>query len=97
VLSISDKFNDYANEVAGALQQAGLRIESNLSSEKIGAKIRDATLQKVPYMLILGEKEQSAKAVAVRHRTDGDKGQMSLDELIRRCREEVTRRAIAPA
>jgi threonyl-tRNA synthetase len=97
VLSISEKFNAYANEVAGLLKQVGLRVETNLSGEKIGAKIRDATLQKVPYMLILGEKEQSARAVAVRHRTEGDKGQLSLEELINRCQQEITTRGSAHA
>jgi threonyl-tRNA synthetase len=89
VLSISERFNDYANGVVDAMKQAGLRVEANLSSEKIGAKIRDATLQKVPYMLIIGEKEQQARVVSVRHRTEGDKGQMTLEELIKRCQDEV--------
>src|SRR5688572_1947770 len=89
VLSISERFNDYAGEVVDALKKADLRVEANLNSEKIGAKIRDATLQKVPYMLIIGEKEQQGRVVAVRHRTEGDKGQMSLEELINRCQDEV--------
>jgi len=97
VLSISEKFNDYAKEVSSALTEAGLRIQTDLRPDKIGAKIRDATLQKVPYMLILGEKEQSAKQVAVRHRTEGDKGAMALDEFINRCLEEVSTKGNAPA
>jgi threonyl-tRNA synthetase len=92
VLSISEKFNAYAQEVVEALKKAGLRVEPNLSSEKIGAKIRDATLQKIPYMLILGEKEQAARVVSVRHRTDGDKGQLPLTELINRCQDEIATR-----
>jgi threonyl-tRNA synthetase len=92
VLSISERFNDYASEVVDALKKAGLRVEANLNSEKIGAKIRDATLQKVPYMLIIGDKEQQARVVAVRHRTEGDKGQMPLEELINRCQDEVATR-----
>jgi len=77
-----------------ALTTAGIRAEGNFGSEKIGAKIRTATLQKVPYMLVLGEQEQAAGKVAVRHRTDGDKGQMSLEEFVQRAEQEIaTRRA----
>ncbi|MGE5609822.1 MAG: threonine--tRNA ligase [Bacillota bacterium] len=92
VLSISEKFNDYAKEVGKALFDAGLRVELNLGSEKIGAKIREATLQKIPYMLILGEKEAQARLVAVRSRSGGDQGQLALDEFIRRTQEEVATR-----
>jgi threonyl-tRNA synthetase len=61
---------------------SGLRVESNLSSEKIGSKIRSATMNKVPYMLIVGEKEQAENKVAVRHRTEGDKGAMPLEQFV---------------
>ncbi len=74
VLSISEKTNPYAEQVIADLKNAGLRIESNLGPEKIGAKIRQATLDKIPYMLVLGEKEMQANVVAVRHRTAGDQG-----------------------
>jgi threonyl-tRNA synthetase len=97
VLTISEKFNDYGKEVAAALTNAGLRVESNLGSEKIGHKIRNATLQKVPYMLVLGEQEQAAQKVAVRHRTEGDKGQLTLEEFIQRCEMEVSSRGASPA
>ena len=97
VLSISERFNDYAGEVVDALTKADLRVEANLNSEKVGAKIRDATLQKVPYMLIIGEKEQQGRLVAVRHRTEGDKGQMSLEELINRCQDEIATKGQTPA
>jgi threonyl-tRNA synthetase len=88
VLSISEKFNDYAREVESQLNTAGLRVESNLKADKIGAKIREATLAKIPYMLILGDKEQQSKLVAVRHRTEGDKGQLPSDQFISKIREE---------
>lgn len=97
VLTISEKFNDYGAKIASALNNAGLRAESNLSSDKIGHKIRAASMQKVPYMLVLGEQEQAAEKVAVRHRTEGDKGQMSLEEFIQRCDQEVSSRGVAPA
>jgi threonyl-tRNA synthetase len=80
ILSVSEKSNDYARAIADELASAGLRVQSQLGPEKIGAKIRDASLQKVPYMLILGEKEQQSALVAVRHRTEGYKGQMSAHE-----------------
>jgi threonyl-tRNA synthetase len=97
VLSISEKANGYAQEVAGQLRQAGLRVEANLGSEKIGAKIRSATLDKVPYMLVLGEKEQQANVVAVRHRTEGDKGQVSVAAFIARAKEEIATKALPAA
>ena len=97
VLTISEKFNAYGEEVATALTNAGLRVEMNLGSEKIGHKIRNATLQKVPFMLVLGEQEQAGQKVAVRHRTDGDKGQVSLEEFVQRTLEEVASRGKAPA
>ena len=96
VLTISEKFNDYGKEVANALNNAGLRAEGHFNSEKIGAKIRNATMQKIPYMLVLGEQEREASKVAVRHRTEGDKGQMSLEEFIQRCDQEVSSRGVAP-
>ncbi|MGF1632872.1 MAG: threonine--tRNA ligase [Phycisphaerae bacterium] len=94
VLSISEKFNDYAASVANELKAAGLRTEANLGNEKVGAKIREATMAKVPYMLICGEKEQSAGGVAVRHRTDGDQGVMPVAELIGKLTEEVKQRSL---
>jgi len=98
VLSISEKTNAYAQEVAGKLKAAGLRVESNLGSEKIGAKIRSATLEKIPYMLVLGEKEQQSGVVAVRHRTEGDKGQVSVEAFIEKAKTEIAGRALpAPA
>lgn len=97
VLSISEKSNTYAQEVTEALKNAGLRIESNLSPDKIGAKIRTATLEKIPYMVVLGEKEQQAKEVAIRHRTEGDKGTMVLAEFIERLLQELATKGQAPA
>jgi threonyl-tRNA synthetase len=97
VLSISEKFNEYAQSVIDAMKEAGLRVESDLSPDKIGAKIRLATLQKIPYMLILGEKEMTAKRVAVRTRAGQDQGQMTLTEFIERCQQEIATRGVAKA
>jgi threonyl-tRNA synthetase len=97
VLTISERHNAYAGEVVAALRAEGVRVEASLGSEKIGAKIRDATLQKVPYMLIIGEQEAERRAVAVRHRTSGDQGQMPLTEFIQRCDQEIQTRGAAHA
>ena len=82
VMPISDNQLEYAKDVTEKLQKEGYRVELDDRSEKIGYKIREAQLQKVPYMLILGEKEVETKTVGVRSRIDGDIGAMSLDEFI---------------
>lgn len=80
VLPITDRINEYAESVAAQLRLSGFRVETNTKSDKIGAKIRDAQLQKVPYMLVLGDQELEGQKVAVRERKQGDIGVMSLDE-----------------
>ena len=80
VLPITDRINEYADSIAKDLRDAGFRVEANLKSDKIGAKIRDAQLQKVPYMLVLGDTELEEQKVAVRERKQGDIGAMSLAE-----------------
>lgn len=97
VLSISEKFNAYANEVVEALEEGGLRVEAHLGADKIGAKIRLASLEKIPYMLIVGEKEVAGKLVAVRTRAGVDLGQMPLMEFIERCQQEIALRGAARA
>jgi threonyl-tRNA synthetase len=80
VLPITDRINEYAENVAKELKSLGFRVEADLRSEKIGAKIRNAQLQKVPFMLVIGDKELEENKVAVRERKQGDIGQMTLDE-----------------
>ncbi len=80
VLPITDRINEYAEQVADELRRAGFRVETNTRSDKIGAKIRDAQMQKIPYMLVLGDQEFENKQVAVRERKQGDIGAMSLNE-----------------
>lgn len=94
VLPITDRINDYAEEVARDLRTAGFRVESNLRSEKIGAKIRDAQLQKVPFMLVLGDREMEQRALAVRERAKGDIGVMSIQEFKEMARKLVESRAL---
>jgi threonyl-tRNA synthetase len=97
VLTISDKFVDYAREVEGALKVEGLRVEGDYGPDKVGAKIRDAALQKIPYMLIIGEQEVQARGVSVRPRGTADQIRMPLTEFIQRCEQEVATRGTAPA
>lgn len=89
VLTITDKSANYAESVAGRVKNQGFRVETDLRNEKIGYKIREARLEKIPYMLIIGEKEAASNAVSVRHREDGDRGVMSLDSFIDGVRDEM--------
>jgi len=94
VLPITDRINDYAEEVTRELRDAGFRVDVNLRSEKIGAKIRNAQLQKVPFMLVLGDREMEERAVAVRERAQGDIGVMSIEEFKEMARKLVETRAL---
>jgi len=94
VLPLSEKFVDYGNEVARKLRASGLRVEMDESNEKLGAKIRQAQLQKVPYMLIVGEKEASVGAVSLRKRSGGDQGSMSIDQFIAEAKQRIDSRAL---
>ena len=82
VLPISEKYNDYANEVARQLGKADIRAQVDDRNEKIGRKIRDNELKRIPYLLIVGEKEAEELKVSVRAQGDGDKGQMTIVEFI---------------
>jgi threonyl-tRNA synthetase len=94
VLPITDRINEYAGNIVRELRATGLRVESNLRSEKIGAKIRDAQLQKVPFMLVLGDREMEQNVVAVRERAKGDIGAMSLTEFKEMARRLTDSRAL---
>ena len=88
VMPITDRTHEYAQSVANALSDAGFRVETDLRNEKIGYKIREAQLQKVPYMLVLGDKEAENGLVTVRKRAEGDIGAMGLEEFIERMANE---------
>jgi threonyl-tRNA synthetase len=81
VLPISDKFNDYAEEVKIQLEKLNIKVEIDTRAEKIGYKIREAQLEKIPYMFVVGEKEAEGKIVSVRERQKGDVGSMSIQEI----------------
>ncbi len=93
VLPITDRCQDYAEQVAQQLDARGIRVETDLRSEKIGYKIREAQLQKVPYMLVVGDKEVESGTVAVRSRSDGDLGAMALADFAARVTEEIESKA----
>ena len=93
VMNISDNQGEYAADVANRLQKAGFRVEPDLRNEKITYKIREHSVRRLPYQLVVGDKEKEAQLVAVRARGGQDLGQMTLDELIERWQREVEARA----
>lgn len=97
ILTVTDAVIPYAKEVAASLKQAGIRTRTDLRGSKIGSKIREGELRKVPYLVILGEKEAEAGTVSVRRRHEGDLGGMSPQELILRMGGEIQTRALPPA
>ena len=92
VLPISDKYLEYAQSVVNTLQQQGIRVEMDDRQEKIGKKIRDTELMKIPYMLIVGEKEMTDGVVSVRRQGKGDIGSVALNEWLRQVKEEIENR-----
>lgn len=94
VLPISDKYMDYAKQVFDTLEEAGIRTEIDTRAEKIGYKIREAQMNKVPYMLVVGAKEEENKAVSVRSRFAGDEGQKELSAFMESVKEEIEARTI---
>lgn len=94
VLPITDKYNDYANTIKEKLQAKDIRVEVDARNEKIGYKIREAQLQKVPYMLVVGEKEAEAGTVAVRSRDKGELGVVKIDGFMKDLIEEIDKKVI---
>ncbi len=97
VLPISDRHLEYAGQVRDKLVAAGLRVELDDRQEKIGYKIREAQLQKIPYMLVTGDREAAEGTVSVRSRSGGDLGGRSIDAFIASAKEEIAAKALAPA
>ena len=93
IMTITNRADDAANELAARLRRKGLRVETDLRNEKIGFKIREAQMQKIPYMLVLGDKEVEQNVVAVRSRKEGDLGTMSADDILAKLVEEVETKA----
>ncbi|MCL2844831.1 MAG: threonine--tRNA ligase [Chitinivibrionia bacterium] len=93
IIAVSDNFLPYAETVFGKLKQAGIRVEMDTRNEKIGFKIRDAEVNKVPYMLIIGEKEQSAGNISVRLHGQGDLGAQEIDKFIEKLQKQVSEKS----
>ena len=96
VLPVSDKFAEYARSVTTALREQGIRAELDADADKIGAKIRRATLDKISYMAVVGARESDSATVAVRHRTAGDAGTMTIDEFVAAMRLEIDTKGDQP-
>ena len=94
VLPISEKFVDYAKRVETALDKAGIRVETDNRAEKIGYKIREARNERIPYIIVVGEKDQEAKKVSLRSRKNGEEGQFDLADVIARIQEEIKTKAL---
>ena len=94
VLPISEHHHEYAQGVQDVLEEAGFRVECDLRNEKIGYKIREAQLQRTPYMIVVGDKEAAEGTISVRHRADGDLGSMDLPAFIANLKEEVESKEI---
>ena len=96
VIPIADRHVPYAQEVATTLKKHRLRVEVNARSERMNAKIRDAQLRKVPYMLVVGDREAEARAAALRVRGGSDLGAMPLDDIVAKLVRERDIKALAP-
>ena len=94
LLPIADRHLDYIYEVKKAREKKGMRVEVDDRSEKIGFKIREAQLQKVPYMILVGDKDIENNTVSVRDRKEGDLGAMSLEQFIEKAVEEIETKLI---
>lgn len=94
IIPVSGNYNEYAEQVADKLREAGIRVETDVRNEKLGYKIREAQLEKSPYMFVVGENEKEAGGVSVRKRGEGDLGAKPLDEVIALLQEEIRTRKI---
>ena len=92
-LPIADRHQDYAREMIAKLQAVGVRCELDDRSEKIGFKIRSAQMEKIPYMILVGDKDIEAGTISVRSRKNGDEGATSIDDFIARITEEIDSKA----
>ena len=92
ILPISDKYNEYANKVAASLREKSVRVETDFRAEKIGYKIREARLERTPYILVVGEQEAENNTVAVRSRKNGDEGSIALEDFENRILLEIAKK-----
>ena len=93
-LPISEKYNEHADAIADSLSQKGARVTVDRSGDKIGAKIRLARLERIPYLAVIGEREVEEKSLSVRHRDQGDLGSLSIDDFIEKVSNDITNRSL---
>jgi threonyl-tRNA synthetase len=94
VLPISEKHHGYAGKIATTLREAGVRVETDARNEKIGLKIREAQLRKVPYMMVVGEKEAATGSISLRTRKEGDHGSLPMDHVLSRLTAAIRSRQL---
>jgi len=94
VLPLSDKYSDYAESVVKSLRNKGISVEADYRAEKIGYKIREARLERIPYILVVGEKEAANNEVSVRSRKNDDEGAINLDSFIERIVTEIANKEL---
>ena len=92
IISVSDKYADYADEVVKRLFDRGIRVELDSRAEKVGFKIREAQLEKVPYMIVIGEKEENERNISVRSREEGELGSMSIEDFLAKIEKQIADR-----
>ena len=92
MLPVTDRANEYAEQVRSKLEDMGFRVEVDDRNEKIGRKIRDAQMEKAPYMVVVGDRDMENGTVSPRHRSDGDLGAMTLDEFAAMLKQVVDRK-----
>ncbi|MDD3072091.1 MAG: His/Gly/Thr/Pro-type tRNA ligase C-terminal domain-containing protein, partial [Candidatus Pacebacteria bacterium] len=89
ILTINDSCMDYAKKVKDALSSKDIRVEIDIENNTISKKIREAEMNKIPYILVIGEKEKKENSISVRKRTEGNKGEMSLNSFVEKIEEEI--------
>jgi len=94
IITISEKFNDYGKKIAAILEKENLRVKFNDDNETLGKKIRNAELQKIPYIIVAGEKEEKSETIAVRERSKGDLGTMNIDNFIKKIKMEIEQKSL---
>ena len=95
VIPITDRSHDYADTIFKSLQEQDIRVEADKRNEKLQYKIREGELNKIPYMLIIGDKEKEAGTVSLRARKEGDLGAVKIEEFVERIKEEINNRQIS--
>ena len=94
ILPVTERAHDYAAAVAAKLDAAGIRVENDLRSEKLGYKIREAQMQKIPYMLVVGDRDMENNTVSIRTRKGEDLGAMTLDAFLEKCQAEIASKTL---